>query len=238
MARPERLVVPDVAMHVRQRGVNREDCFREDADRLVFLSCLRDLAVATGCAIHAYCLMTNHVHLMLTPRDEASCATLMRDLGRHYVPYFNRRHRRTGTLWEGRYRSCLVDSAHYVLGCYRYIERNPTEAGMVASPEQYPWSSYAGNAGLRDDKLLTPHPEYAALAEVPERRHSAYQRLFQVPIEPDLVKALREATFGGYALVGADLKARLQAAGQRTARVKPGPKQVMSEPISADLFVE
>jgi putative transposase len=241
MSRPERLVIAGVAMHVRQRGVNRADCFREETDRLVYLSCLRDLLATTGCALHAYCLMTNHVHLLLTPRDDVGCATLMRDLGRRYVPYFNRRHGRTGTLWEGRFRSCLVDSARYVLGCYRYIELNAVEAGMVASPNAYRWSSYAGNAGLAEDNLLTPHIEYEALASAPEARRCAYRGLFNSPNDAELVKALRDATFGGYALVGDQLKSRLVATGGRVEREKPGPKRKPREEgelLSADLFNE
>lgn len=148
MARQPRLVVPDIALHIVQRGVDRKDCFREDTDRLVYLTLLRDFSAATGCSIHAYCLMTNHVHLLLTPTDASGPATLMYRIGQRYVPYFNRRYGRTGTLWEGRFKSCLVDSARYVLGCYRYIELNPIEAGMVAAPASYPWSSYCGNAGI------------------------------------------------------------------------------------------
>ena len=228
-------------MHVRHRGVNREDCFREDVDRLVYLSCLKELAATTACAIHAYCLMTNHVHVLLTPSDPGGCATLMRELGQRYVPYFNRRHGRTGTLWEGRFRSCLVDSPRYVLGCYRYIERNPVEAGMAGTPASYRWSSYAGNSGLADDRLLTPHVEYSALALTPDARQSAYRGLFDLPDEAGLVKALRQATMGGYALVGDELKTRLVANGERVGPAKPGPKG--KDPVgigltSADLFGE
>lgn len=228
-------------MHVRHRGVNREDCFREDVDRLVYLSCLKELAATTGCAIHAYCLMTNHVHLLLSPSDPRGCATLMRELGQRYVPYFNRRHGRTGTLWEGRFRSCLVDSPRYVLGCYRYIELNPVEACMVDTPASYRWSSYAGNGGLVDDNLLTPHVEYTALSATPQARQSAYRELVNLPNDPELVNALRQATMGGYALVGDELKSRLVANGERVEPAKPGPKlkpDAESEPTCADLFGE
>jgi putative transposase len=239
MARPERLVIPGVAMHVRHRGVNRQDCFREDIDRVVYLSCLKELAATTGCAIHAYCLMTNHVHFLLTPGDPGACATLMRELGQRYVPYFNRRHGRTGTLWEGRFRSCLVDSPLYVLGCYRYIERNPVEASMVARPESYRWSSYNGNSGLMDDQLLTPHVEYTALGTTLEARRSSYRGLFDLPEQAEVVKALRRATMGGYALVGDQLKARLVADGERVEPAKPGPRTKPVDeaaPASLDLF--
>lgn len=229
-------------MHVRHRGVNREDCFREDVDRLVYLACLKDLAGTTGCAIHAYCLMTNHVHLLLTPTDLRGCATLMRELGQRYVPYFNRRHGRTGTLWEGRFRSCLVDSPRYVLGCYRYIERNPVEARMVDTAAEYRWSSHAGNGGFAADSLLTPHVEYLALAATDGARRRGYRGLFDVPGDSELVKALRQATLGGYALIGDELKARLIAEGERVAPGKPGPKTTAAtegqQPTSADLFGE
>ena len=228
-------------MHVRHRGVNRQACFREDTDRLVYLSCLKELAATAGCAIHAYCLMTNHVHLLLTPSDLRGCPTLMRELGQRYVPYFNRRHGRTGTLWEGRFRSCLVDSPRYVLGCYRYIEQNPVEAGMVGTPASYRWSSFAANSGLSDDKVITPHVEYTALASTSDARLSAYRGLFSRPKDPELVKALRQATMGGYALVGDQLKARLVANGERVGPAKPGPKSKSvpeKEQASADLFGE
>jgi putative transposase len=154
MARQVRLIVPDIALHIVQRGVDREDCFAEDVDRLVYLSLLRELIAQTRCAVHAYCLMTNHVHLLLTPVTEEGPSTLMRKLGQRYVPYFNRRYSRTGTLWEGRFKSCLVESARYVLGCHRYIEQNPVRAGMVASAGAYAWSSYHGNAGLAENELV------------------------------------------------------------------------------------
>lgn len=228
-------------MHVRQRGVDRQDCFREDVDRVVYLSCLKDLAKTTGCAIHAYCLMTNHVHLLLTPSDVQGCATLMRELGQRYVPYFNRRHRRTGTLWDGRFRSCLVETARYVLACYRYIECNPVEAGMVATPESYRWSSYACNSGLAQDRLLTPHAEYSALGETPDSRRFAYRGMFGLPADREMVKALRQATAGGYALIGDSLRLRLIAAGERVERAKPGPKKKPDAQVdraSSDLFGE
>jgi putative transposase len=165
MPRLARLVIPDVALHVVQRGHDRKACFSHDTDRLVYLSTLRDLLPKSGCALHAFCLMTNHVHLLITPCDVSGPAKLMRDLGQRYVQYFNLRYERRGTLWEGRYYSCLVDSAAYVPACHRHIERNRLRAGMVPSVLHYRWSSYAANAGLAESNLLAPHPEYVALAE-------------------------------------------------------------------------
>ena len=132
MGRHARLIVPGVALHIYHRGNNRQDCFQHRNDRLVYLAILFDLCGKRPCQLHAYCLMTNHVHLLLTPEDMSVCALLMRDLAGIYVSYFNRRYERSGTLWEGRFGSCLVDSARYVLGCYRYIELNPVRAKMAA----------------------------------------------------------------------------------------------------------
>ena len=154
MARQPRLIIPGVAVHVVQRRVDRSACFREDSDKFVYLSALRDLLEKTHCSLHAYCLMTTHVHLLLTPATEAGCGELMRDLGRIYVRYFNDRYARSGTLWEGRFHSCLVESPDYVLNCYRYIERNPVRAAIVGEASAYSWStvmrcSIAHMSGIR-----------------------------------------------------------------------------------------
>lgn len=167
--------------------------------------------------------MTNHVHLLLTPSHERDCATLMRELGQRYVQYFNRRHRRTGTLWEGRYRSCLVESREYVLNCHRYVEMNPVRGGLAPSPSAYRWSSYLGNVGLSDNKLLQPHGEYLALAADPSTRQAAYRTLFDGVEDAGFLKAIRQATYGGYALIGDALKASLGAGSRRRLeRGKPG----------------
>ena len=240
MPRQARLVVPNVALHVVQRGHDRRDCFRHDTDYLVYLSNLRDLSASTGCALHAYCLMTNHVHLLLTPRSARGCALLMRSLGQRYVQYFNRRYARRGTLWEGRFRSCLVDSALYVIACHRYIELNPVRARMVTSPSAYKWSSYAGNAGDVPNRLLTPHAEYLALASDPTTRCTAYRDLLAVADEPAFLAAVRDATNGGFALIGEQLKARLpQEAQRRLKRKSPGPRpRQTSTDTQADIFAE
>jgi putative transposase len=133
----------------------------------------------------------------------------MRELGQRYVQYFNRTHQRTGTLWEGRFRSCLVESREYVLNCHRYLEMNPVRAGLVASPMDYRWSSHAANIGLSDNKLLRAHCEYEALGEEPARRHAMYATLFSGAEDAAFLKAIRAATYGGYALVGDELKAKL-----------------------------
>lgn len=227
MARRMRLVFPGLALHVIQRGVDRAACFRAEADYLVYLSQLHALATKHGCAIHAYCLMTNHVHLLLTPREEKSCTALMRDLGQRYVPYFNSRHGRTGTLWEGRFRSCVAESQRYVLACYRYIELNPVRAGMVNDPVAYRWSSCAVNIGAGADPRLVPHAEFAALGAEGEARSRAYQGLFAEHLDEALLAAIRDATNAGFPLVSDTFKARvLEPLGCKTAPAKPGPRSI------------
>jgi putative transposase len=219
-----RLVFPGVALHVIQRGVDRVPCFRIDADYLVYLSNLRQLSAKHGCAIHAYCLMTNHVHLLLTPSRTESCTRMMRDLGQRYVPYFNKRHRRTGTLWEGRFRSCIVESARYALACYRYIELNPVRARMVDRPADYPWSSYAANSGAHADPSVAPHAEFAALGSG-DAQHRAYRGLFAEELDEPLLAAIRDATNAGYPLASEKFKNDVLAPrGWKTARGKPGPR--------------
>jgi putative transposase len=227
MARQLRLVLPGVALHVIQRGVDRAACFRVEADYLVYLSHLRELSDKHDCALHAFCLMTNHVHLLLTPAAAESCSAFMRDLGRRYVPYFNRRHGRTGTLWEGRFHSCIVESAHYVLACYRYIELNPVRARMVSHPAGYAWSSYAINSGSRSDNLVSPHTEFAALGADDGKRSVAYRGLFEDEMDEPLLEAIRDATNGGYPLVGDAFRTGVLAPlGWKTAPSKPGPRSI------------
>jgi putative transposase len=169
--------------------------------------------------------MTNHVHLLLTPSTADAIAILMRNLGQRYVQYFNRRYERSGTLWEGRPRSCLVESARYVIACHRYIEMNPVRAGMAPSAMAYKWSSHNGNAGHADNTLLTPHPEYLALASDDAARHAAYTSLFNENDEPGFLSAIRDATNGGYALIGAQLRSALPAGvRRRLQRGQPGPR--------------
>jgi putative transposase len=228
--------VPDIALHIVQRGHNRRDCFLHDTDYLVYLANLRELCACTGCSLHAYCLMPNHAHLLVTPSTAQACARLMRNLGQRYVQYFNKRHQRSGTLWEGRFKSCLVDSASYALACHRYIERNPVRAHMVGSPGDYRWSSYSGNAGFASNAILRPHPEYLALGQNEAARHAAYQAMVALEDEPAFLAAIRDATNGGFALVSAQLKSTLPADQQlRLERKPPGPRP-SSRPEQVDLL--
>jgi len=177
---------------------------------MLYLLHLRELANKLSCAVHAYCLMTNHVHLLLTPPSADACSALMRNLGQRYVPRFNRAYQRTGTLWEGRFRSFLVESARYLIACYRYIEQNPVRANMVRTPAEYAWSSYHANAGLRLDPLVTPHAEYLALSEEPHRRNLVYRELVENALEPTDIKRVREAAHSGMPLGSEAFKARIE----------------------------
>lgn len=210
--------MPGQTLHLIQRGVNRASCFASDDDRQVYKRGLRAASERAGCAIHAYVLMTNHVHLLVTASDERSPARMMHYLGSGYVRYFNHRHDRTGTLWEGRYRSALIDSERYLLACSRYIESNPVRAGLVAHPDLYAWSSFRCNAYGAADVLITPHPVYAALGEPAARRPAAYRALFSSPTEPSVLDAIRRATNTGGVLGSAHCREAFEEALDRPLR--------------------
>lgn len=187
-------------MHAIQRGNNRGSCFRAGGDYLVYLSFLRELVAKFECELHAYCLMPNHVHLLMTPPSADACAGMMRELGQRYARYFNRHYARTGTLWEGRFRSCVTDSARYVLACYRYIELNPVRAGLAARPDSYEWSSHKVNIGQRTNVFLSVHTEFLALGLSAEARTRAYMGLIEQALDPAVVGAIRKATNSGHRL--------------------------------------
>jgi putative transposase len=222
MARLPRYFVPGQAQHVIQRGNNRQLIFAADEDYRFFLDCLMDAAKRHGCAIHAYVLMTNHVHLLTTPQNEGSLPKTLQSVGRRYVQYFNHVYQRTGTLWEGRYRGTLIDSDHYLLTCSRYIELNPVRANLVQDPADYPWCSYHGNAEGKEDPLLTPHPLYVALERTPEKRQAAYRGLFRVHLDEKTLSELREATNRAWVLGNERFRETIQAFADR--RVAPLPK--------------
>jgi putative transposase len=167
MSRRPRLEVPNIPLHVTQRGVNRGAIFLDDDDRRHFLHLLRMAAQENALAIHAYVLMGNHVHLLLSSPRPGGLSRAMRGLGQCYVQAFNQRHHRCGTLWQGRFKSCLVDTERYLLTVYRYIELNPVRAALCERPEKYPWSSVHANLGLRADATVTPHPCFPRLASGP-----------------------------------------------------------------------
>jgi putative transposase len=200
MPRRKRLQAAGVPMHIIQRGNNHQVCYFADEDYRFFLEHLARLAKRFRCALHAYVLMTNHFHLLLTPELEVGASLLMKFLGQRYVQYVNRVYKRSGSLWEGRFRSSLVQTERYVLGCYRYIEMNPVRADMVKHPIEYRWSSYAANAEGRAVAWITPHGEYLALGLDDPARHAAYRGLFETDLDQQLLREIRVSTHGGYAI--------------------------------------
>lgn len=202
MPRRPRIILPEMPVHIIQRGNNRSACFYSDDDYQVYLDWLEEYAKAYKCHIHSYVLMTNHVHLLITGFESDSISKLMKSLGQRYVQYINRSYRRSGTLWEGRFKSCLVQEEAYLMGCYRYIELNPVRANMVEHPADYPWSSYRTNAQGQGQKstLIKPHNLYEALGLDEIERQAAYRELFRYELEPKLVDEIREATQGNYVL--------------------------------------
>lgn len=216
-------MLPNVAVHIIQRGNNRSACFFAEEDYALYLFHLERLAARFDCAVHTWCLMTNHVHLLMTPGSEASCGLLMKHLGQRYVQYVNRVRKRSGTLWEGRFRSCLAQTENYVLACYRYIELNPVRAGMIKHPRDYPWSSYRANAEARPNSLRTPHPEYIRLGESSETRRTAYRGLFTDQLDVRLADEIRAATNGGFALGNEYFQAQVSLSlGRRASKGRPG----------------
>jgi putative transposase len=200
MSRQPRPIIPEVPIHIVQRGNNRLRCFFDDTDFLVYLDMLRIAAQRADCDVHAYVLMTNHIHLLVTSKQQYGPASMMKALGERYVQYVNRRYGRTGTLWEGRYRSCLVQRERYLMVCQRYIELNPVRAQMVTHPVNYPWSSYRRNAHGEGCQLITPHYLYTNLGSDPCSRESAYRGLFSDSITIRTLNKVRRATNANLAL--------------------------------------
>lgn len=209
MARLPRLVVPHQPHHVIQRGNNRQTIFLDTDDHLFFLGWLKDAAKAFKVAIHAYVLMPNHLHLLATPQDDTGLSRMMQWVGRHYVPYFNKKYQRTGTLWEGRYRATVIDSERYFLVCSRYIELNPVRAGLVSDPMQYQWSSLAHHIGVRSDPLVNDHMLYWALGNTPFDRELAYRNLIDLGLAADEANKITQATIKGWALGSDQFKATI-----------------------------
>ncbi len=207
MARVARVVVADMSLHIVQRGHDRHDCFFEETDYLAYIDLLSAFAPSCGCSVHAYCLMTNHVHLFLTPHAQDACARLMKNVGQRYVQRVNARRGRSGTLWEGRFYSCLVPSERYALACYRYIERNPVRPGMVTDPAEYRWSSYGANAQGGERSWTTPHAAYLAISENAEQRAEGYRGMCAVPLSAEVLDDIRKATRRGY-VVGTPARRR------------------------------
>ena len=217
MTRKPRFNIPGIPQHVIQRGNNREPTFAGDDDYLCYLEFLQQAAERHGCAIHAYVLMTNHVHMPATPETEHSIPKMLQSVGRRYVQYFNYTYARTGTLWEGRYKATLIDSDRYLLTCMRYIELNPGRAGMVMHPGDYPWSSYRYNARGDDNPVVIPHLLYRHLDRNIDARRSAYRQLFRGQLGKADIDAIREATNKAWVLGNDRFRERIEALSGRRA---------------------
>lgn len=226
MARLSRMDLPGVPQHIVQRGNNRLPCFLDDQDRLRYLALLRECLDATGCRLHAYVLMDNHVHMLLTPPECGATARLMQKLGRTYVSRFNAQHGRTGTLWEGRYKACLVDSERYVLRCARYIDLNPVRARIVEDPAAYRWSSCAALCGQRTDALLAFHPAQAALGTTDNERARVYRGLLEEAVSANELTAIRIYLQQQRAWGRDDFRAMVEAKTERFAGVRPAHRPV------------
>lgn len=239
MPRRARLAPPGVPLHLIQRGNNRQACFFAIDDYRNYLDWLREYAGKMGCRIHAYVLMTNHVHLLMSADRAAAPGELMKAIGQRYVQYVNRVYRRSGTLWEGRYRSCPVQEESYLLACQRYIELNPVRASMVQHPAGYRWSSYRANGQGVDEGLVQSHAVYLALGNDATSRRAAYRELFRGAMDPALLDGIRHATNGNFALGDAGFGAEVSAMlGRRALPGKSGRPRKANPIESMPLFGE
>lgn len=219
MARQPRFILPGQPQHVIQRGNNKQAIFATIRDYEFYLEKLMQAAEEHDCQVHAYVLMTNHVHLLVSPARTESLGKMMQMLGRYYVQYFNFNYQRTGTLWEGRYKSSLISSEQYLFTCMRYIELNPLRAGMVDDPSKYCWSSYHHNALGKAESLIQPHLDYLKLGKTPVEQQKNYQALFQIPMELKILHEIREATNKCWTL--GNRKFKQSVAQQLARRVEP-----------------
>lgn len=222
MARQPRFNLPGYPQHVIVRGNNRESIFYDNGDYAFYLKKLEKALSNYHCQLHAYVLMTNHVHLLITPMQDNSLSKAMQSVGRVYVQQFNQLYRRTGTLWEGRYKATLIDSNQYLLACQRYIELNPVRAEMVAHPAEYPWSSYRCNALGDNNTLITPHDIYNNLGNSHEVRQRQYQALFENEVSDKTISEIREMTNKSWVL--GEERFRLEIESKIDRAVAPRPK--------------
>ena len=230
MPRKPRMVVPGVPCHVIQRGNNRDVCFYSEQDYQFYLECLRSACKRYRVSVHAYVLMTNHVHILMQPDDEFGISRVMQSVGRRYVQYINRTYRRSGTLWEGRYKSSLVNAEEYLLACYRYIELNPVRANMVTHPADYRWTSYRYNGQGEKHEWLRPHPVYLALGLDDKERQACYRSLFDVNMEPGIIDVIRRSAQFSMPLGNDRFKAQIESAvGRKLGQSKRGRPTVREE---------
>ena len=231
MARLPRLTLAGQPHHAIQRGNNRQPIFLDTPDRERMLALLAEHAPRHGVALHAYVLMDNHFHVLATPATADGLPKFMQAVGRSYVRWFNDRHGRSGTLWEGRYRSTLVQADRYLLVCMAYVDLNPVRAGLVADPRDHPWSSHHHYIGLRNDRFVTPHPLYWALGNTPFAREAAYAELVRAGVSRHDEALLTDSALQGWAAGDPAFVERLQGeTSRRVAKARPGRKQLRSLP--------
>jgi len=220
MARQPRLVIPFQAHHIVQFAVDRQTIFRDAEDHRRFLGWLRDAAKLYKVAIHAYVLMPDHVHLAATPVDTGGLARMMQWAGRHYVPYFNRKYQRAGTLWQGRFKAGVIDAEHYLLLVSRYIETNPVRAGLALNPQDYAWSSYQHHIGSRPDPLVTDHMIYWSLGNTPFQREATYQHMVEQALTSSELHVVSDSAHKGRVLGSDVFQSELEK--QTHRQVRPG----------------
>lgn len=220
MPRLPRITPANIPVHIIQRGNNRQDCFVTDDNYSRYASWLQKYSKKYAVGIHAWVFMTNHVHLLCTPHNESGVSKMMQSLGRRYVQYFNREFHRSGTLWEGRFKSCIVQEDKYLLELYRYIELNPVRAGIVDSPGEYRWSSYQINGLGKSSELCAPHPNYLLLGNGMDERIKNYRGLFSGLVDKKLLQQIRENTHKGMAIGSERFKDEIEMLTGRRLKAK------------------
>jgi len=223
MPRKPRFFLPNVPVHMMIRGNNHHAVFADDEDRRAYLGWLKEACQIHGCAVHSYVLMTNHVHILLSAEEPNNISKLSQAIGRKYVPYFNHKYAKSGTLWEGRFKACSIDSEHYLLACYRYIELNPVKAGMVSKSSDYAWSSYHANALGEANPIVTPHSLYLSLGKTKALRQLAYQGLFKETLSDNIMNEIEQTTQTGTPLGSEKFKKEIESLlGVKTGYAKRG----------------
>ncbi len=221
MARQPRIDVAGFPQHIIQRGHNRSDCFFQDDDYRQYLDFLAAAVEKFDCQVHAYVLMHNHIHLLVTGTTTGAIASLMQSVGRQYVGYVNKTYKRSGTLWEGRFRSALIETERYLLACCRYIELNPVRAGMVRDPGEYAWSSYRHHTARRRVRWIQDHDVYRQLGRNNKVRAAAYRELVAQGVAETELQAIRDHTNKGRVLGSADFQAQIGAMLERPIGIVP-----------------
>ena len=219
MARLARLVIPHQLHHIIQSGNDAKRVFVDDEDFTSFLAWMGEASRQFKVAIHSYVLMPDHLHLLTTPSDETGLGKMMQWIGRHYVPYFNGKYQRQGTLWQGRYKATVLEAIPYLIRCSLYMEANPVRSGFVTDAVDYPWSSYQHHIGLKTNSLITDHPVYWAMGNTPFQREAAYKEMMSNGLSPIEIKTLTAATLKAWLLGAPEFKAEMTKLTER--RVEP-----------------